>query len=488
MAVWQCKVVEIDLLRGQCRAALREAAMRDAKDELFNKATARQCPLSGVFRLPPASPKVAPMSEQNPPALHIGYAKSRLAKNIVICLVFVGGGLFLSLRQQADANTQVMLAIATGFFALCLVALLPRFLARGPAVVITQAGIRQPTFADETVPWGAVQDLRRLKHAKTDTLTLTLDAATAATLTRRGLTQWLPKSWRGSGTSMSLPLMLLEGDPEMIVGQCAALVGAARHSAAARGQSLPAASDRAPQPAAVSNKARPSFTYALLAVLAFVYGCELVFGIVPGTAGAPGVETLAVLGGIIGERIWQDGEWWRLFTAPLLHADPMHLAFNAFALWLSGALLERLVGWRWFAAIFAASALGGSLASLAINAPDSVGVGASGGIVGLFAACIVASRHFPEGVVRTRMMIGALQVLIPSLLPILATGSGHHIDYAAHFGGAVAGGLVSALAVWAWPHARAEPRFGGVAGVFAGVCGLVAIGAVWPVMVLWGEV
>ena len=281
--------------------------------------------------------------------------------------------------------------------------------------------------------------------------------------------------------------MLLEGDPEMIVAQCAALVAAARHSGEARGQSPSAASDRASVPAAAGNKARPSFTYALLAVLALVYGCELVFGVVPGKAGAPDVETLAVLGGTIADRIWQDGEWWRLFTAPLLHADPTHLAFNAFALWLSGALLEHLIGWRWFAAIFAASALGGTLASLAINTPNSVGVGASGGIVGLFAACIVASRHFPEGAVRTRLLIGALQVLIPSLLPIIVASNGLHIDYAAHFGGALAGGLASMLALRAWPDARAEPRFGRVAGMFAGLCGLVALGAIWPIMVLWAE-
>ena len=426
------------------------------------------------------------MSEQNPQALHIGYAKSRLAKNIVICLVFVAGGLFLSLQRQTDANTQVMLAIVTGFFALGLLVLLPRFLARGPAVVITQAGIRQPAFADETVPWGAVQDLSRLKSARSDTLTFKLDAGTAATLTRRGWAQWLPKAWRGPGASMSLPLMLLEGDPDMIVAQCAAFVAAARAAGQTRGQ-MAGSREQAWQPATARSRARPGFTYALLAVLALVYGCELVFGVVPGRAGAPGVETLAVLGGTIADRIWQDGEWWRLFTAPLLHADPTHLAFNAFALWLSGALLENLIGWRWFAAIFAASALGGTLASLAINTPNSVGVGASGGIVGLFAACIVASRHFPEGAVRTRLLIGALQVLIPSLLPILATSNGLHIDYAAHFGGAVAGGLVSALALWAWPHARAEPRFAGMAGMFAGLCGLVALGAVWPVMVLWAE-
>ncbi|NKF32344.1 rhomboid family intramembrane serine protease, partial [Pseudomonas sp. BGM005] len=111
-----------------------------------------------------------------------------------------------------------------------------------------------------------------------------------------------------------------------------------------------------------------------------------------------------------------------------------HLGFNCVSLWIAGRLFERLIGWRWFAGIFFASALGGSLASVWINDPHIVGVGASGGIVGLFAAVVAASFRFRSTPIADSLRIGAAQILIPSLLPILsAAKEGESIDYAAHF-------------------------------------------------------
>ena len=75
-----------------------------------------------------------------------------------------------------------------------------------------------------------------------------------------------------------------------------------------------------------------------------------------------------------------------------------------------------------------------------------------------------------------------MQILIPSLLPVISASAGLHIDYAAHFGGAVAGGLLAALLLRLWPRDAAMPRFGSVAAVVAALYALAAGLAIFPIL------
>ena len=137
---------------------------------------------------------------------------------------------------------------------------------------------------------------------------------------------------------------------------------------------------------------------------------------------------------------------------------------NAIALFIAGRSLEGLIGRAWFGALYVFSALGGSLLSLALNPVKLIAVGASGAIMGLFAAMLVVSWRFPPGVIRAGLQKNAIYVLIPSLLPLASALKGHKVDYAAHFGGAIAGVLIglTMLAVWSqaepWPQFRRWPR------------------------------
>src|SRR5207244_2886447 len=83
------------------------------------------------------------------------------------------------------------------------------------------------------------------------------------------------------------------------------------------------------------------------------------------------------------------GQSWRLLTSMFLHAGFLHLAFNAWALWVLGRLTERLLGSVAFTLVYLLSGIGGNLLSLLIN-PLQVSVGASGAIFG--AACSTGSR------------------------------------------------------------------------------------------------
>jgi len=226
--------------------------------------------------------------------------------------------------------------------------------------------------------------------------------------------------------------------------------------------------DLAPPVVAIAPPAFPIVTTALLVALAVVFAGEIIFGIGPWTnLLQPSISTLIAFGGLTHNLVLISGEWHRLLSAPFLHADAVHLLMNAIALVLAGHALERLIGPAWFGAVYVTGALAGSLLSLALNPPATVTVGASGAIMGLFAAMLVLSSHFPRGAIRTGLQMNALYVLIPSLLPLAGALNGHSVDYAAHFGGAIGGTAIGLLLLFVWPKSDALPRFRQAAAAIA---------------------
>jgi rhomboid protease GluP len=202
-------------------------------------------------------------------------------------------------------------------------------------------------------------------------------------------------------------------------------------------------------------------TLGMLAVLAAVFACEQIFAVdPPGQFMRVGIRTLIALGGSGREITASSGEWYRLLTAPLLHADPAHIALNGIALFMAGTILERLVGRAWLFSLFFIGALGGSLMSLALNPPRMISVGASGAIMAMFAAACAVSFRLPAGTAaRSRVQMRSLQVLIPSLLPLAASATTNRIDYGAHLGGALTGAVVGVVLLKTWRDADRLPRF-----------------------------
>ena len=121
-----------------------------------------------------------------------------------------------------------------------------------------------------------------------------------------------------------------------------------------------------------------------------------------------------------------------------MHADFIHLAFNMYALWIVGPLVERWYGQIRFLVFYLACAATGSVGSFAFGG-EGVSVGASGAVFGMFGVLAAASYiHKPvDRYARAiTMQIGLLIVIN------LAFGffSGGMIDNAAHIG-ALLGGL-----------------------------------------------
>ncbi|PDT28158.1 rhomboid family intramembrane serine protease [Rhizobium sp. L9] len=416
------------------------------------------------------------------------YNKGKLLVVILIMFSIAAGAVFLGFHPPKDKNPYVIWffsLLAAWFFGLLPLLLVPRLFSREPGMVISTEGVRLPIFPDQIVRWSAVRSFQRLQSKGSDFIVLHLDPAAAEALIRRGLAAKLPEWFVGSRLKVGIPLHMLRGRSNSIFNEFAEM---AIEAFEAKWQALQEAGsiaeeeeDEVPEPG-FDGARYPVFTYVLLAVLVAVYAGELAFGVEVSKAGSPSIRTLLVLGGTFRPSIVEGGEWWRLFTAPFMHGGIVHLASNCFCLWMAGMLFERLIGWRWFAAIFFASALGGSIASVWINDVHTVGVGASGGIVGLFAAVIAGSIRFRSTPVASSLQVGAIQILVPSLLPFLsAAKEGQTIDYAGHFGGAVTGAALSLLLLTLWPRERPTPRFGAAAIAFSAAFVLIATGSLWPI-------
>jgi rhomboid protease GluP len=280
----------------------------------------------------------------------------------------------------------------------------------------------------------------------------------------------------GTGVSKNLRHKQQFAIPDSFQTPIASIVGElnARHPhALASGPAAPADADAAAY--GVADFKVPWLTIALLAGLIVVFVGEQIFAIdPPGKDLSPSLLTLQALGGLIRSAVITNGEWYRLITAPLLHANLLHLVFNGIALLMAGFILEKLVGRAWFLALFVVGALGGSLMSLAVNSPSVVSVGASGAIMAMFAAVFVGSYRVPEGAARSRIQVRSFRVLIPSLLPLATTAGAIRIDYGAHIGGALTGLLAGLLLLRAWPATSRLPGLPRLARGIA-VAGMILI-------------
>ena len=180
------------------------------------------------------------------------------------------------------------------------------------------------------------------------------------------------------------------------------------------------------------DTSRVALTLVAVNVAVFVLGLLLgereLVGRFANVAGAPGAFGVA------------DGEVYRLITAAFLHAGVLHLMFHMFALASIGPQLESALGRVRFAALYALSALGGSVTGFLLAAPLQFSVGASGAIFGLFGAFYVVVRRM-GGETRSVLVLLGLNLVITFAVP--------NIDWRAHFGGLVTGALIAAAFAYA---------------------------------------
>ena len=130
------------------------------------------------------------------------------------------------------------------------------------------------------------------------------------------------------------------------------------------------------------------------------------------------------------------GQWYRLFTVALTHANLLHLGFNMYSLMVLGNPIEAAFGKEKFLAIFFLSLLSGSLVSNYFAAANQPSVGASGAVFGLFGAMAVVGRKIGADIRSIAVIVGI------NFAFGFALGG---VDWRAHLGGLIGGAIASTL-------------------------------------------
>jgi membrane associated rhomboid family serine protease len=181
---------------------------------------------------------------------------------------------------------------------------------------------------------------------------------------------------------------------------------------------------RSPLLSQLRNGNQPVVTWTLIALNVIIFVLQLVSDSV----------TAALL--FVARLPWEASEPWRMITYAFVHSPGslLHIGLNMLSLFLFGPLLERSIGRGRFITLYLVSAFGGAVA-VALVAPGSSVLGASGAIFGLLGAFFVIQRKLGGNTVQLMVVI-AINLVI-GFLP------GTNISWQAHVGGLVAGAAVA---------------------------------------------
>jgi membrane associated rhomboid family serine protease len=198
------------------------------------------------------------------------------------------------------------------------------------------------------------------------------------------------------------------------------------------------------------NRARgPYATYGAYITWAIIALCVIVF-VADGALSNFANFTLFSIGGgslvdqlAIFAPLVADGEWWRIFTSAFVHSNILHIAFNMYALYLFGPILEQMYGHIEYLVMYLLCAAGGSVLTM-LAAPEQAAAGASGAIFGLFGlAWVVTRRHHVATTRQARALLSQVGTLL--VINLVITFTVPSISWTGHVGGLIVGGVIGFL-------------------------------------------
>jgi len=209
-------------------------------------------------------------------------------------------------------------------------------------------------------------------------------------------------------------------------------------------------------PAGAPMIAKPTITYALIAINIAVFIWQYLVG----------MEEATTSWGMWPAHVAVDGQWHLLLTSAFLHGGFLHIAFNMYVLFALGPTLERVLGhWRYLL-LYLLAALGGGVASYWFSGLMTVSVGASGAIFGLMGALVVAGKKLRYDITQVLILLG-----VNVALGFMSPG----VDWRAHLGGLVTGALVAGIMVLPEKRHRVLVQVVGIGALIALMVILVVI-------------
>jgi membrane associated rhomboid family serine protease len=130
----------------------------------------------------------------------------------------------------------------------------------------------------------------------------------------------------------------------------------------------------------------------------------------------------------------ETNQWYRLFTVALTHGSLIHLAFNMYVLMVLGNPLEEAYGAQKLLKVFFIALFTASIASSYFAQSNSVSVGASGAVFGLFGALLIVGEEINIKISPIIFIIG-----LNFAIGFVIGG----VDWRAHLGGLIGGALAS---------------------------------------------
>lgn len=142
--------------------------------------------------------------------------------------------------------------------------------------------------------------------------------------------------------------------------------------------------------------------------------------------------------GISAQTVFDNKEWYRLFTYAFAHAGLLHLFGNMISLLYIGKVLEKHIGFAKVLVLYFISTFYGAVASLVLtSSTDRITVGASGAICGLTGALLAEQIY-----VKFKYKYSEAATVISVIMATCFTGFlNKNIDNWCHIGG-LAGGMM----------------------------------------------
>jgi len=173
-------------------------------------------------------------------------------------------------------------------------------------------------------------------------------------------------------------------------------------------------------------------------VAAFVYQLYM---------GAGEDPAMMVVVGAMFSPLFEEGQWWRLFSAQFLHWGIPHIALNMMGLWFLGPLVERTIGGLRFVVAYLLCGAGGMLIAWAFATfgPDPgviILLGASASVLGLVGLQVAIARRIyrASGSLAAKAQLSAMiQILV---LQVIFDWMVPQVSSTAHLGGAFIGLLL----------------------------------------------